>query len=556
MAPADSQWPLFYQGLQQLSQDGNMLADGNDIEVALQHSEQLSGLFLRLAQHNPASIIAQLNLTPRQLSLGLARIVKMLALGLVFSRGFGWQTRRNLSFLQAILLSAYFDQRATRPQHAQLLLAKALQNFNKQHPMLPLLIASCNVRHQPCWQLHPDGPLLTLVGQLAAQLLPAATSQLSLEQVLAQYQVADVDTAKTNWFGILQRLAETSALPGRFARALQISEGQHHYWFISGAAVVGYQQSLQVYARQFDPTSKTIASETHQLPLSELRLLAPQYFRDADWLELLEHADDVLPAVADVELDDCLNQSLFSRLAPLSLNAQVQQLETQPILSQFLLQAAQQINRQQLPVTRLRHAISMLGQDALSDWVAQAELHQYCSLLANPHHGWLDQLQQCLQIALLQLSDAVKRPISISSAGVIARCACLSIWQLPALHNIAPGRHVQGQLLLGQLVQQHIWQAATYPALFSQLLEHYQQPDWANATHNWHQQQQTGQSILLRLSWQLSLSVFCVSAQNQQRLQHLLSVASAQLALPAHTAGYWQQQLIADSHCYYPLPVM
>lgn len=556
MAIADNQWPALYQGLQGLAQHCNSRTGINDIDAALQQSEQLTSLFLAIAHENSASVIAQLNLTPRQLPLSLARLVKMLALGFIFSRSYGWQAPRNKQFLQAIILPGAFYLQANTPQHAQRLTAKALQHVNKQHPLLPLLIASCNVRQQPPWQLHPDGPLLTLVNQLAAQLLPAAESQPGLEQLLSHYQASQDDLVHQHWLGVLQQLCDVQALPGRFAKERQTGSNPQNYWFISGVATTEQQQPAMVYAHSYDPASKTVASDVRQLPISELKTLSPQFFRDPTWLALLLPTATLLPAPAELLLETALAQSQYNQLAKLSLSAQVQQLETQPLLNRFLLQSAQRISRQHLPVNRLRHAISLLGQDALSDWVAQAELHQYCSLLAHPHQHWLEQLQQCLQQSLLLLSDAINRPLALSAAGVISRCACLSLWQQTSLANVALGRQVQGHLLLGQVVQQHIWQTAAYPEQLHQLLIHYQQPDWAKAALRLQSQQQAPLTLLLRLSWQLSLAIFCANHHTHQQLAKLLSIASSQLGLPAYQADHWQQQLMARSQCYYPLPTM
>ncbi|KKO47347.1 hypothetical protein WG68_01560 [Arsukibacterium ikkense] len=556
MATADSQWPRFYLGMQQLAQPGQHLADGDTLELALQHSVQLAVLFIELAQHNPASVIAQLNLTARQLSPGQARAVKALTLGLIFSRSYGWQAARSQLFLQAIILPAVFTPQANSSAQAQLLTAKALQHANRQHPLLPLLIAACNVRQQPPWQLHPDGPLLNLANQLAAQLLPAAGNQLALEQLLLKYQSGQADSSQQHWFCLLQQLCAAQALPGRFAKALPTARQAQSYWFISGIAATEQQAPATVYVRQFDPAAKTIGRDVTQLPLSELTLLGPQYFRESAWLALLEPAPELLPRVTEVKLESCLENSLYPRLAVLSLTAQVNALADLPLISQFLLHAAQQISRQQLPVSRLRHAISMLGQDALSDWLAQAELHQFCCQLAHPHQPWLEQLQRCLQHALLLVSDNMRQPMASSTAGLITRCASLSLWQQPATVNIALGRHVQGQQLLGQIIQQHIWQAADYPQTVSKLLSHYQQPQWAKAANDWQHRQPAQLTVLLRFSWQLCLSVYCASEQNQQRLSNLLPVASAHLGLAQQPAIWWQQQLMASSECYYPLPEM
>ncbi|WP_214000299.1 hypothetical protein [Arsukibacterium sp.] len=555
MAIADNQWPLFYQGLQHVKQLASSATVTPDIAAALEQSKQLTSLFISIAEQHSTSIIAQLNLTPRHLAADLVRVVKMLALGLILSRGYGWQLRRSQQFLQALLMAEVLAPQTSNRLPARINLVKALQQFDKQHPLLPLLIASCNTQRQPAWQQHPDAPLLSLLSQLAQQLLPATGNQPGLEKVLNKYQVSRPDSVNSSWFCQLQQLAERQALPGRFAKEIQSNNNSPNYWFICGVAPA-QDGALAVYVRPFDPGSKTIGSEVQQLPMATLALLSPQYFRDLSWLILLEPDDNLLPAPAEHSLESCLSQSQFDQLSQLSITKQVEILAAQPLLSQFLQQAAGSISRQQLPVNRLRHAITMLGQDALRNWVAQAELHQYCLRQAHPHQLWLQQLQHCLEQALLLLCNATNQPLTAGSAGVVARCATASLWQHPALAQTALARHIQQQLVLGVHIQQHVWQAQHYPQHVQQLLQHYRQPDWSEAMQSWHSQQPAKLAVMLKLSWQLTLAVFCAGSVNEQRLTAMLPTACARLKLPVHPPTYWQEQLITASQCYYPLPEM
>lgn len=556
MAAADRQWLLCYQGLLQLCHKPDSQTASVDIELALQLSAKLTSCFVDLALLQPVAVIAQLNLTPRQFSPDAARLQKAMALALIYCRHYGWQAGRSQLLQHALLLSGAYYPYAATPQHAQLLAAKALQQYNKQHPLLPLLAAACNVRRQPPWLLHPDGPLLSLLSQLAQQLVPATGYLPGIEQLLTTCLRENANLIETHWFCLLQRLAASRLLPGRFAKEPDNSANSPCYWFICGQANTANNQDALMDVRQFEPASKTIAAKVQQRPLAALKLLRPQYFSDLNQLALLEHSADALPAVTAVSVQNTLEHSFHRQLPMLNLTAQVNKLETQPLISRFLQEAAQQISRQQLPVNRLRHAINMLGQEALTDWVAQAELHQLSCRLAHPHQHWLAQLQHCLQQALVLLSAAADQPLMSSKAGLVARCASISLWQLPASANIALGRQVQGQLLLAELIQQHIWQAADYPLQLKQLLLHYQYDDWAAAAQQWHTQQPMQLTVLLHLSWQLCLSVFCASEHNQQRLASLLPGACVNLAIPLKPASYWQQQLLAASHCYYPLATL
>jgi hypothetical protein len=557
MTTADKQWPLFYSGLQQLKQlvpKPSVPASATAMPAILQQSAQLSVLFNELAAQHPASIIAQLNLTPRQLSPDLAKAVKMLVLSLILGRCCGWQNQRTERFLQAGLVTAACSDTSVTTLQAILTAAKALQQHDKQQPLLALLIGACNSQRHPPWLLHPDGPLLARLSQLADQMLPATGSQPGLAQLLSNDQNQQADMIPPTWCRLLQQLAEIKALPGRFAKATQAADSSAAYWFISG--IVWQSEALQVYVRQFDPASKTLGNEVQQRALAELTLLNPQFFRDINWLAALEPDPSLLPQTPDCTLQHCFKQSLFDQLNQLSISKQVQMLESRPLLSQYLQHAAAGISRQQLPVNRLRHAISMLGQDALQDWVAQAELYQFCLWQGHPHHAWLEQLQHCLAQALRLLSSAMPEPLEAGTAGLIARCVSASLWQQPALSAPALARQVRGQQLLGVYIQQHIWQAKDYPQHAQQLLEHYQQPDWALAMQDWHSRQATPLVLLLRLSWQLALAVFLADDASNQRFTVLLATAAGRLNLAPQPATYWQQQLISTSQCYYPLPEM
>jgi hypothetical protein len=368
-----------------------------------------------------------------------------------------------------------------------------------------------------------------------------------------QHRTSNADIINTKWFCFLQQLTEGQALPGRFAKETKPLGEAAQYWFISGIDA-DKDQPLTVYIRSFDATHKTVGSEVCQLPLAKLTLLSPQYFRDPAWLAMLERDNNQFTLAPALTLADCLEQSIYHQLGELSVSKQVELLQARPLVSRFLEKAAGNISRQQLTVSHLRHAVTMLGQNALASWVAQAELHQYCQQLAHPHHCWLEQLQNCLINSLLLISDAARQPLSLCSAGLIAHCATLSLWQHAALPQLALAKQVQQKLLLGLHIQQHIWQNKPYPMQVQQLLQHYHQSDWAHAMQYWHSSQQAPLTMLLSLSWQLTLAVFCPTDANSQRLNTMLSASSSRLGLPERLAAYWQQQLIAVSQCYYPLP--
>jgi hypothetical protein len=576
MAAANNHWQQFYQALQQFCQP---LATPATTKLLLQQSSNLVAQLLSLMAENPVTIVAQFNLTPRQFTTPPSLLLKALAVGVIFSRSMSWLAGREQLLLHAIMLQGAFSEDGDNALQRLLRTTKAVQQLDKQHALLPLLIGGCYTNRQPAWQLHPDGPLLALTNQLAKMLVGISGKPSSLQQVLEQYRTQQPNAITSNWYQLLQQLAAKHALAGRFAK-----DHSQHYWFICGILDLDVidkpEQPLQVYGRQFDPASKLIAHDIVPLLLTELKLLPPQYFRQPEWLNLLEIVTELFLDRCESTLQQFFEYSQQHQLAALNLSEQVQLLESQPVLRDFLQHAATIISREQRPVNRLRHAISMLGQNALSHWVVQAKLHQYCTQLANPHQQWLEQLQHCLQHALRLFCDAAGYTITLAEAGVISRGATLSLWQHPTLACTALARQVQGQGLITLLIQQHIWQDETYQRQLHVLLQYCQQPSWALAATCWKSdehlkgnlnkdlnkqndkqysslplQQPAKLALLLRLSWQLTLSVFCASEQQLPRLNKLLLQAQTNLTLPAQAAQYWQQQLLANSQSYYPLPV-
>ncbi|KKO50134.1 hypothetical protein VT06_03900 [Arsukibacterium sp. MJ3] len=561
MAAANNHWLQFYQALQQFCQP---LATPATTKTLLQQSSNLVAQLLSLMAENPLTIVAQCNLTPRQFTTPPTLLLKALTVAVILSRSMSWLAGREQLFLHAIILQGAFSKDGDNAQQRLLRTTKAVQQLDKQHALLPLLIGGCYANRQPAWQLHPDGPLLALTNQLAKMLVGISGKPCSLQQVLEQYRTQQPDAITSNWYQLLQQLADQHALVGRFAK-----DYSQHYWFICGMVASGalhkQGQPLQVYGRQFDPASKLIAHDIVPLLLTDLKLLPPQYFRQPEWLNLLETVAELFSGPSESTLQDFFGHSQQHQLAALNLSKQVQLLENQPVLRDFLQHAATTISREQRPVNRLRHAISMLGQNALSHWVAQAELHHYCTQLANPHQQWLEQLQLCLQHALRLLCDAAGHTIALAEAGVISRCATLSLWQHPTLAHTPLARQVQGQGVIALLIQQHIWQDELYQKNLHLLLQHCQQPALALAVTHWHSNGQNPSlslkqpeklALLLRLSWQLTLSVFCASEPQLPRLNKLLLQAQTNLTLPVQSAEDWQQQLLANSQCYYPLPVM
>tara|TARA_R110002126_G_scaffold33382_27_gene104554 strand:- start:3116 stop:4762 length:1647 start_codon:yes stop_codon:yes gene_type:complete len=548
MQAADTQWQQFYLSVQRCrpASDQPPLAD-----QLLSQSAASINVFLQLATTQPAAMLAQLNLTPRQLTIGPARLIKALVIALILGRKSAWSAERLQNLLQAILFQHFFAKTDAGLADAMLSAAKALQLTDKRQKLIPLLVAGGYARRQPHWQLHPDGPLLLLATQLASLLLPESGAPLTLQQVLTVYRSKFPQADNSNWYNLLQHLPECETLPGRFAR-----DQQQTYWFICGTSRPLQGEDLQAYVRQFEPASKYIDSDATQLALADLSLLSAQYFRQTEWLELFEPATDLLPETEHWSLQRSLDHSLYAELATLSVSAQVARLEQQPLVVKFLCRIAKQSSRQQLPVNRLRHAITMLGQDSLAEWVAQAELYQYCNRTAHPHQHWLEQLQHCLQQALLIFSSAMAKPLALHSAGLISCCLSAPLWQLSTLRNTALARQVHGDLALNQILQHAIWRSPQYAAQIRQLLLHYQQANWADATASWHSRQPAALTLLLQLSWQLTLAVFCGSEPSQQRLKTLLETATKLLRLPRHNVTDWQHQLMAGSHCYFPLPVM
>jgi hypothetical protein len=260
-------------------------------------------------------------------------------------------------------------------------------------------------------------------------------------------------------------------------------------------------------------------------------------------------------------LSQLFERSLLSVLPYQSLNKQLELLASQPLMVQSILDKAQKVSRQQLPIQQLRHAISLLGQDALPAVVSHAELYQQAALQQSGHHAWFVQLQRCLQQALLLLSEAGQQPLSDNDAALLAGCSCLPFYHLATADLLPLSRCDQQGLLLDRLVQQQLWRSSEYLSNLAQLLQHYQLHNWlpglpmlqgASPPASLSRPQQQAASLLL-LSWRLCLAVFCADRHNQQQWQQALAQHQARLGLPEASASSWQLQLIALSQPFFPL---
>ncbi len=552
MTPVDSSWPLFYQQLLQLQQPEPDAAR----RVAL--VQRLSEQLVQLAEQHSASVVAQLALQPSVLTTPALKAAILILLYCQFEH---ISARRSLPLLQATLLASS----QTSPQPAATIWLHSARQLQQASlaPALQQLLTSAHAASMqaPPWQRHCDGPLLFQACHTASALYQHG-QWLGPERLLQQ----------AGHYPLLEYLADKLGPAlyrlGRFARD---NSGQ---LYLCCAVSPSHYQLLpyEPAQKQFGPavemavdlpatTSGANAGNT------ALQWLPPQRLLSSQWLQSCQ-LNTILPNSSERPLSQLFERSILSVLPYQSLKKQLELLSTQPLMVQSILDKAQRVSRQQLPIQQLRHAISLLGQDALPSVVAQAELYQQAALQQSGHHAWFVQLQRCLQQALLLLSDAGHTALSLDAlsdndAALLAGCSCLPFYHLASADLLPLSRCDQQGLLLDRLVQQQLWRSPEYLSSLAQLLQHYQLDDWlpglpmlqgASPPASLSRPQQQATSLLL-LSWRLCLAVFCADRHNQQQWQQALAQHQARLGLPEASASSWQLQLIALSQPFLPLPV-
>lgn len=545
MSTVSVNWLRCYQQLQQLTLQLANATNAEQLHSCIRFASELNTKLQQLTDQQLGAAIAQLNITPADMALAPIRALKSWVLLALWSRLKYWPNTRRDALAVSVLLAAAMGESGKAP--AALLLATKLKKL-QIGGLTTNLLAGCYhlLQQRQRWQVHHDSPLLTLALQLGQYLQPKHTTAAALSDVLADIIRSSTDEQVLSEVNQLAQLAPHIFWCGRLAQ-----DPLGRYW------VVCQLEMAHCVSLQYWPDHSRFATEAQKLACQELVLLPPNLMLPQHWLDRVH-----IPALASRNIPTpklLLEHSVLHKLDYQDLDAQVKLLEKQPLLAQFILENASTSNRKQTLVNRLRHALALFGQEQLPLAVARAELLQYLQQQGYGQHSFLLALQHTLRHTLILLGRYHTPAISSQQAGVLAACCAAPLWHHPSLSAVPTSRCTTQGWLLPQLAQQYLLEPVRSQRLTAALLQHYLHPIWAEAalcqylpTQQSSYSQRERYGLFLRLSWQLTFSVFSYP-QQQRNSELLLHALTPILQLPSQSLADWQQQLLTVSSPHCPL---
>lgn len=550
MKPSETGWAGFYLELQRLYQSKTTPS----VDRLPQQCHTLSQQIHILARQHPAQLFAQLSLTPPALNLLSARALKQSCLLLIWARLYRWPDNITLQLLDAGFLSWATQLLPPADELKKLTVFPALlsaRTFTLPSTVKTILNGCYpQQRKIPLWQCHPLSLVLTFTFELSMQLLPEQKKPQALEEIIARHIERGQCEVKQALLRRLVSIGPALYLTGRFS-----CDTKQQYGFI-----IHYQQATCTLL-PYDAGTKTLQHEPVTIAAEQLRFLAPKPLINTDWLNnCYNHEPQQMLPVNDVSLKTVLENSVTDDLSYYSFEAQCAALQQQPVLCQYILDYATQLNRQQLPVKQLRHALSLVGQDMLPMLLATAELHQYCIELAQPYHLLLWQFRLTLQQSLLIFSDTTSFKLTPPEAALVATIFCLPLWQSPTLYHLAPAQQHQTGTVIGQHCIKLLQQQFQQPESLQQLLIHYDLPLWADAVLLLHRSRSSEvvtpdarlRSLLLQCALYYSGWLF-FDYTHPEAGNKLLQQTTLHLKLPHKSHHQWLQQLLSCNTGYIPL---
>lgn len=545
MSAVSVNWLRCYQQLQRLAQQLTSARDAEQLHACIRFASELNTELQQLIEQQPGAAVAQLGIIPADLALSSTRALKSWVLLALWSRLKHWPVARRDALAVSALLAACSEEPDKAP--AALRLASKLKKF-QIGGLTTNLLAGCyhQLQQRRRWQVHHDSPLLTLALQLSQQLQPEPSKALALSDVIGQLLLSSQDE---HIFSELNQLAQLAPHLYWCGRLAQDTVGR--VWVICQLDVT------DCVTLQYWPEQQRFATEVNKSARQDLQLLPPRLMLPQHWLDRVQ-----IPALSSRSISTpkyLLAHSVLQKLHYQDLDAQVKLLEKQPLLAQYLLDNASSSNRKQTLVNRLRHALAIFGQDQLPLAVARAELLQYLQLQVYNQHAFLQALQHTFRHALLLLGRSQSPAISPQQAGVLAACCAAPLWHHPSLSAVPTSRCTAQGWLLPHLAQQYLLEPVRSQRLTAALLQHYQLPLWAEAAlcqyiptnqSSYSTREQHG--LLLRLSWQLTFSLFSYP-QQQTGSEALLQALTPVLQLVPQSLADWQQQLLAAASPHCPL---
>lgn len=519
-------------------------------------AEQLAGEFCKLADLQPQLLRSQLALTPAAQSLTSQLAIKQAVLLHNIAKAAKWPD----IITEELIACCFFRLTAVHQplQQAENSIVELLQqaglfslklagnSFTHRQWRRLLHDSSLSSSQKPLWQQSPYASAIRFCSQISAQITPA------------QHQVAvGLETA-------LQRLLQKPYQPLdlHFVNLLAQDKGQLHLTgrFCSDgigevALITEVTPELKAYA--LDLSTKQLKSQPSQLYDSGMKLLSPARLADASWLELFVSS----PAVSAAE--PLLTLSELYLLNPQhSVKQQVAWLESQPKLATTLCHQARQLSRQQLPIRDLTHAVALVGADNLPLLLRLGWLAQHQHSCRQPYATWFYQLQQCLAASFTVLAKASSQlELLPLQAQLLAGCFCLVLMQEDNCRWY-PLQQSNQTVPLALFSHQTSWQQTEFPRQVSQLVASlgfhrlwqdavlsYRQPLEMQAAYS-HQQ---SANALIQLGWILAESVFYQPDLLGTQWQQQQKSAVKALDLPNMSWAIWQQSVLEQHNCYWPL---
>ena len=535
-------------------------------EKALLIADQLAIQIYKLWQQNPRLISALLALSPDSFSPVTTVALKQASLLLRYTHFAKWPQWLIEQMLAAQIFSLssagpilykLFEAQALSPDEQAMLLdpwslcIRQHQALLRQHLFLSLF-AGCSrsVQQLPEWQSPAYATILSLCYQLALPTLPRKSQQaLGIETGMRKLCIQRLSVQRRAVLTVLAQDDNELTQLGRFCSD-QIGE----------VALIS-ETSPKLMGYVIDLQSKKLAAKAVELISSHYKLLAPRLGRDWSWFDALA-SDEAAPVESPPQPQ--LSLALLNQLNPMSsISKQLKWFAQHPTLVDFILQVATEHNRQQLPVTDLRHALALLGTDQLPTVVRQAWLASQIRDCLQPHQAWFSQWQKTLKAALILLSEHSPR---IDCKEPIAQLISLSFslqFQQDEHCRYAPlFRSGRSQASLKQRVQYLCWQDAEFPRQVSHSLastglavtwqdaalsiRHSPEP---GSSYN---QQQHG-AMLCQFALLLTEQVFYGETSVEGLLQTSLKNATQALDLTPNTLDFWLNKLAEKSTCHWPL---
>lgn len=535
-------------------------------EKALLIADQLAIQLYKLWQQNARLVSALLALSPDGFAAVTTVALKQASLLLRYAHFAKWPQWLTEQMLAAQIFSLSSSgpllqkiaeaQPLSSDEQAMLvdpwsLCIRQHQALLRQHLFLSLF-AGCSrhVLQLPEWQSPAYATILSLCYQLTLPTLPRKNQQaLGIETGFRKLCLQPLSVQRR---AVLTTLAHDNSELTQLGRFCSDQIGEVALITETTPKLMGYVIDLQ---------TKKLAAKTIELISSHYKLLAPRLCRDWSWFDALVIEQTTSN---DAPEQPPLSLALLNQLNPMSsITKQIKWFAQHPALVEFVLQVATEHNRQQLPVTDLRHALALLGTDQLPTVVRQAWLAAQIRDCRQPHHAWFGQWQKTLKAALILISEHSRRidckePI----AQLISLSFSLQLQQDEHCRFSPLSRSGRGQGSLRQRVQFLCWQEAEFPRQVSHSLastglavtwqdaalsiRHSPEPGSA------YNQQQHG-AMLCQFALLLTEQVFYGETSVEGLLQTSLKNATQALDLTSNPIEFWLQKLTEKANCHWPL---